>query len=211
MILAISAQRRGAESINTDLNANPEKVTDSMASISNEIVPLKIDPWNERKADALYKSIPLMADLSGATFIFGRSGSTNISGYKDISITFTTDSTASVHFVYRWARHGDTNSMVEDVEDGAYSVIKTPHDNVRTDNEYYPCFDSVLVLRNDQYGRDNGMRLLGKRFLIARTRHRESNTGVQLRIYSWLDPVNYPSRNKEFFFLGSSELVEIIK
>lgn len=83
-----------------------------------------------------------------------------------------------------------------------YSIVET--NNLKFSNEYWALYNKGILLSNDGYGYDNGYLYLYKRYLISNIEDRkDSNVKMAPTIYSWLDPINYPSRNQEFDGLGS--------
>ena len=166
------------------------------------------------KTREFYQRIKLDKIKAGHTFYFGDKdfGSGGVIRSEQKIIKLINDSTAKVICKYRWAMNSDTNMMREaPIEEGEYKVSRVEGSQVRSDNQYYPIFDKILLLQNNNYGFDKGYKLLPKCFCIGKDKPKDSETGISIRLYEWLDPINYPSRKGEFSFNGSREVFDIQK
>ncbi len=171
---------------------------------SDRIIAMKV-PENYTKATSLLRQINLELLSKGDGIKFGGS----FAGEDNANVYFLSNDTVRLKYTHKWAKNGDAKLMRAETEEGMYLVMRRANSDVTCDNEYWPLYDSVIVLLNDSYGYDNGFKNLPKGFLIAKSRKGEEST--QLRLYKWLDPINYPSRNQEYTFTASLEISEITK
>lgn len=160
---------------------------------------------NPARWRSLTEDMPIHKMKSGHVFYFGSEDSK----FDQVVVTLVDDSTAKVLFKHRWAFNGNRDDIRESVEEGEYVVERKSDRDVVNDNEYWPVFDSLLILRNDKYGFDNGYTSLAKRFCFSKSKRHDSNEKGEARLYPWLDPVNYPSRKGEYAFSSSHELYRI--
>ena len=144
---------------------------------------------------------------TGDILIFGE-GCNN--ACDSIYIEFTANNKAKLFQTHIFEVNGNSGRFKKEQNEGEYNVEFLPSNAIFSDNEYWPIFDSVIVLSNDNYGYDHGYLYLSKRYAITKCKNKSSNEIQKPRIYEWLDPTNYPSRNGEYSF-NSSILLNQIK
>jgi hypothetical protein len=152
------------------------------------------------------KNIPVHKMKPGHAFYFGSADPK----LDQIAVTLLTDTTAWISYKHRWAATLNSDHVKEQIEEGEYHIQRRAAGDVQSTNEYWPITDSVLVLFNDMYGFDHGYLHLGKRFCIAKSKSKDSEESGAVRLYPWLDPDSYPTRNGEYGFIGSHELYQIV-
>ena len=141
---------------------------------------------------------------SGDILIFG-SGCTT--ACDSIYIEFTADNKAKLFHTHVFEVNGNSGFFKKEQDNAEYNVEFLPSNAIISDNIYWPIFDSIIVLSNDNYGYDHGYMNLEKRYAIAKSKKGKEEDGP--RIYKWLDPINYPSRNGEYAFNSSIPLHQI--
>jgi hypothetical protein len=162
-----------------------------------------------KKNDALenQNEIKLNNIKIGDVLIFGE-GCSN--ACDSIYIEFTANNKANLFQTHVFEVNGNSGRFKKEQNEGEYNVEFLPSNAIISDNEYWPIFDSIIVLSNDNYGYDHGYLYLSKRYAITKCKNKSSNEIQKPRIYEWLDPTNYPSRNGEYSF-NSSILLNQIK
>jgi hypothetical protein len=127
-----------------------------------------------------------------------------------VYLEFLESNKAKVYFTHVYEMNGNSGIYKKEQEEGEYSVTFLAANEIITDNNYWPLFDSVIVLSNDQYGFDHGHLHLSKKFAIAKSKNKSSNEIQGPIIYEWLDPINYPSRNGEYSSSGSIIINKVV-
>ena len=152
----------------------------------------------------LFERIPLEKLQSGTILYFGSPEES-----KDkFTITFINEKTAEVIVDHSAPVKGDSGNIQQKIEKGTYTIEMFEGDQVLTDNQDYPLMPKpALILSNLNYGADKGFSNLSKKFCIAKTKHFSGSQSVEIRIYPWMDPVNYPEKGQEFSFAASHELI----
>lgn len=167
--------------------------------ISGNMLKNKLD---ENARGEIFERVPLNKLLPGSTLTFGQATPTT----DEITLTILSTSSAEIQYIHRFAMNGDTNTIKESIETGIYQIQEYEGSQVLTDNDTFPSFDPSIVLTNMQYGADKGYKSLSKKFFVAKSKHIDGTMPSVIRIYPWLDPINYPSRRQEFSFATSHEI-----
>ena len=139
---------------------------------------------------------------AGSSLIFGSATSKT----DEIVLTILDDSNAEIQYIRRIAENGDTNHIKETIETGLYQIQSYEGSQVLTDNDIFTPFDPAIVLINMKYGLDKGYKNLSKKFFISKSKHRDGSTPTTIRIYPWMDPVNYPKSRQAFSYEYSYEI-----
>lgn len=108
-----------------------------------------------------------------------------------------------------WEVNGNSGHFRTEIASGKYKIEYLPQNAIETDNSSWPVYDSVIVLTNMDYGFDNGYPYLEKKYAIAKCKNYDLNIIQEPSIYEWLDPINYPSRNGEFSWIGKKSLTQL--
>ena len=126
-------------------------------------------------------------------------------GCDKIVVEFIDSSKAKLKLNHVWDKKvGSSTVQMSENYEGIfdYSFVETK--NLKLTPDYWTLYNKGILLSNDNYGYDKGYLHLDKRYLISNSKESEnSNVIMAPEIYSWLDPINYPSRNQEFDGLGS--------
>lgn len=208
MIIATACSGGDSESDSATSDATAETNGDQSVQQAVEQGALSQDLILDANPQLFHKMagiMPIQKMKSGHVFYFGSTDEK----YDQIMVTLTSDTTAKVLFKHRWAVNGNRDNIRENIEEGEYTIERKSNQDVVNDNEYWPLHDSLLILTNESYGSDNGYYSLPKKFCLAKSKRPESSEPGGVRLYPWLDPVNYPSRNGEYSFSSSHELYRV--
>ena len=159
-------------------------------------------PLDEDDKGEIYDRVPIDKLKAGSSLIFGLATSKT----DEITLTIIDASNAEIQFIRRIAENGDTNNIKETIETGLYQIQSYEGSQVLTDNDTFPPYDPAIVLINMKYGLDKGYKNLSKKFFISKSKHRDGSTPTTIRIYPWMDPVNYPTHRQEFSYANSYEI-----
>lgn len=167
--------------------------------ISGNMLKHSLDEDDKGK---IYDRVPIDKLKAGSSLIFGSATSKT----DEIVLTILDDSSAEIQYIRRIAENGDTNNIKETIETGLYQIQSYEGSQVLTDNDTFSPFDPAIVLTNMKYGLDKGYKNLSKKFFISKSKHRDGSTPTTIRIYPWMDPVNYPKSRQAFSYEYSYEI-----
>lgn len=167
--------------------------------ISGNMLKHSLDEDDKGK---IYDRVPIDKLKAGSSLIFGSATSKT----DEIALTIIDDSNAEIQYIRRTAENGDTNKIKETIETGLYQIQSYEGSQVLTDNDIFSPFDPAIVLINMKYGLDKGYKSLSKKFFISKSKHRDGSTPTTIRIYPWMDPVNYPKSRQAFSYERSYEI-----
>lgn len=143
----------------------------------------------------------------GTVMIFGTGCD---DGCDSIYLEFVSDNKAKLSFTSVWEPIRNSGHFRKEFYTGEYDVKFLPQNAIVSDNEYWPIFDSLIILSNTNYGFDKGYVYLVKGYAIAKCKSKSNGTIQGPRLYKWLDPINYPDANNEYSF-STSKLLEELK
>jgi hypothetical protein len=150
----------------------------------------------------IYDRVPIDKLKAGSSLIFGSATSKT----DEIALTILDNLNAEIQYIRRIAENGDTNKIKETIETGLYQIQSYEGSQVLTDNDIFTPFGPAIVLINMKYGLDKGYKNLSKKFFISKSKHRDGSTPTTIRIYPWMDPVNYPKNKQAFSYESSYEI-----
>ncbi len=148
-----------------------------------------------------FKDFKIETLKSGDKLFFG-------SGLDTIEVVILDSNKANVNYHHLWKFQGREDDIRSKIEEGTYIYSIIDANTIETDNNYWPPIAKAMLLENNNFGFANGYKSLNKKFLISRNKSK-SQDSYQLRIYPWLNPEEYPSRNGEFAFNTSQEIRQI--
>jgi len=153
-----------------------------------------------KSEDLKLNEIKLNKIKTGDVLIFGEGCDKSC---DSINLEFSSKNMAKLKITHSWEMNGNSGFYKKEYYEGDYNYELLPVNAIKSDNESWPLIDSLIVLTNEKYGNDNGYLYLSKKYAISKCKSTSSDEIQEPRIYQWLDPINYPSRNGEFSFSGS--------
>ncbi|NBO69688.1 MAG: hypothetical protein EBU66_04690 [Bacteroidetes bacterium] len=152
---------------------------------------------SEDDKEELFVRIPLDKLKPGTVLEFGSSTDTN----HHITVTLLSEKSAEVTVHDAVSIKGDSTNKQEKTETGTYSISVFEGSQILTDNVDNPLMQkAALILENLSYGADKGHPLLSKKYCIGKSKNISGVEAPVLRMYPWLDPINYPKSGQEFSF-----------
>jgi hypothetical protein len=147
--------------------------------------------------EELFVRIPLDRLKPGTVLDFGSNDDTN----HRITVTLLSENSAEVTVHDAIPVKGDSSNLQSKIETGTYSIAVFEGSQILTDNIDNPLMQKpALILENLSYGADKGHPLLSKKYCIGKSKNLNGLEAPVLRIYPWLDPVNFPKSGQEFSF-----------
>lgn len=185
------------------INENPKLKSAISAGIITKEMYSEKSPIDDKIR--ISKELDLTKLQPGTILRFGSSDKE----YTQVEARINADSTIDLVYNYRWAINGNRDFIKERMSTGKYKLSYHNGEIVKTDNEYHPLHQNVIMLINNDLTRENGYSDIGRSFLIGKSRSREDTSATPvIRLYPWQDPKYYPSGNF-YNFLSSLELYEI--
>lgn len=152
---------------------------------------------SDDEKEELFVRIPLDKLKPGTILDFGSNNDTN----HRITVTLLSETSAEVTVHDVIPVKGDSSNLQSKIETGTYSIAVFEGSQILTDNIDNPLMQKpALILENLSYGADKGHPLLSKKYCIGKSKNVNGLESPVLRIYPWLDPVNYPKSGQEFSF-----------
>ena len=144
---------------------------------------------SENKREKLLK-VNLKDITVGDVLIFGEGCDRTC---DSVNLRILPNNQAKMLRTHVWEVNGNSGYYRKEKDEGIFDISYKSAGDIATDNNYWPLYETVIVLSNDHYGFDNGHLYLSKRYVIAKSKSTSSGEIDIPYIYRWLDPINYPS------------------
>jgi hypothetical protein len=125
-------------------------------------------------------------------------------GCDKIILEFLESNKVKLKLDHVWDKTVGSNTIkMKEYYEGIYDYSFVETKDLKFANDYWAFYNKGILLSNDNYGFDKGFLYLSKKYIISNIEDRKDpKIKSAPTIYSWLDPINYPSRNEEFDELG---------
>lgn len=125
-------------------------------------------------------------------------------GCDKIILEFLESNKVKLKLDHVWDKTVGSNTIkMKEYYEGIYDYSFVETKDLKFANDYWAFYSKGILLSNDNYGFDKGFLYLSKKYIISNIEDRKDpKIKSAPTIYSWLDPINYPSRNEEFDELG---------